>query len=58
VALARKFDIYAEAARPNRAIARTFHHLEPNPQGKLIISLVPEKNYACLNALEVVDESQ
>lgn len=58
VALARKFDIYAEAGRPNRAIARTFHHLEPNPQGKLIFSLVPEKNYACLNALEVVDESQ
>jgi hypothetical protein len=58
VALLRNFDIYKEAGGADRAVTRTFHGLEPNHQGKLIISMVPVANYACINAIEVVDESK
>ena len=57
VALARSFDIYKEAGGGDRAIQRVYQGLEPSPQGTLLISLVPVKNYACINALEVIDES-
>lgn len=57
-ALVRKLDIYKEAGGGDRALDKTFHGLEPTPQGKLIISFVPSANYACLNALEVRDESK
>ena len=57
IALLRNFDIYKEAAGSDRALTRTFHGLEANHQGKLVISLLPVRNYACINALEVVDES-
>lgn len=58
VALVRSLDIYKEAGGADRAMARTFHGLKPNPQGKMVISMIPEKNYACINALELVDESK
>ena len=58
VALKRNFDIYKEAGGSDRAITYTVHDLEPNHQGKLVISLVPAQNYACINALELVDESR
>ena len=56
IALIRNFDIYREGGA-NRALVRTFHNLQPNAQGKLVISLVPVRNYACINAIEVLDES-
>ena len=40
------------------ALALPIHGLEPDPQGKLAITLMPVRNYASLNALEVVDESK
>jgi hypothetical protein len=58
VALVRNFDIFREAGGSDLALTRVFHGLEPNPQGKLVISLVPVRNYACINALEVIDESK
>jgi hypothetical protein len=58
VALLRNFDIYKEAGGSDRALIRTFQNLQANPQGKLVISLVPVRNYACINALEIVDESR
>ena len=58
VTLARNFDIYKEAGGSDRPVTRTFHNLEANHQGKLKISLVPVTNYACINALEIVDESK
>jgi hypothetical protein len=58
VPLARSYDIFEEAGGSNRCVSRTFHNLEPNHQGKLVISLTPSKNYASINALEVVDESK
>jgi Malectin domain len=57
-ALVRKLDVYKEAGGGDRALDKTFHNLEPSPQGKLIISFVPIANYACINALEVIDESK
>ncbi len=56
VALLRSFDIAREAGRPLRANAQTFRGLKPNAQGKLALSFVPVRDYACLNALEVTDE--
>jgi hypothetical protein len=58
LALAHSFDIFKEAGGPDRAVDRTFHNLHPNPQGKLVISMMPSENYACVNAIEVVDEGR
>jgi len=57
VALLRNFDIYKDAGG-SRALVKTFHGLEPNAQGKLLLSFVPVKNYASIRAIEVVDESK
>jgi hypothetical protein len=58
VALRRGFDIFKEAHGSDRAIIVPFHGLEPDPRGKITISLLPVRNYASLNALEVTDESK
>ena len=58
IALVRNFDIYKEAGGTERPVTRTFHGLEANHQGKLILSLVPVTNYACINAIEITDESK
>jgi len=57
VALKRDFDIFKEAGGAKRALIWSVHDVEPNHQGKLIISLVPVENYAAINAFEIVDES-
>jgi malectin (di-glucose binding ER protein) len=56
VALLRKFEISKEAGGPDRALVKIFHGLEPNAEGKLILSFVPVENYACINAIEVTEE--
>jgi len=56
LALMRNFDIFKEAGGDNRPLDKVFHSLEPNAQGKLVLSFVPVRNYACINAIEVVDE--
>jgi Malectin domain len=58
VAVAREFDVFKRAGGAERAVVQTFRGLEPNYQGKLEISLVPDKNLAILSALEVVDEGR
>jgi len=58
VPLLKNFDIFKEAGGASRALGRTFHGLEPNAAGQLVISFIPVKNDACVNALEVVDESE
>ncbi|MFB3922872.1 MAG: malectin domain-containing carbohydrate-binding protein [Terriglobia bacterium] len=58
VHLLKNFDIFKEAGGASRALTRSFHGLEPNAAGQLLVSFVPVRNYACLNALEVVDESE
>ena len=57
-ALLRNFDIFKEAGGANRAVQKTFHALPASATGKLLLTFVPVKNYACLNAIEVVDESK
>lgn len=57
VALLRNFDMYKEAGL-NRQIVRMFPHLQPNAQGKLLLSFVPVKNYANVSAIEVVPEDR
>jgi len=56
--LAHNFDIFKEAHGPERPVDRTFRNLHPNAQGKLVISMVPVDNYACINAIEVIDETR
>jgi hypothetical protein len=58
VAVRRGFDIFKEAHGSGRAIILPLHGVEPDPYGKLTISLRPTHNYASLNALEVTDESK
>ncbi len=55
--LLRSFDIFKEAGGENQAVDKTFHGLQPNAQGKLILTFEPIKDYASLNAIEVVEES-
>jgi hypothetical protein len=57
IALLRNFDIFRTAGGAQRAIEKTFHGVTPNAQGKIELSFVPVVNYACVNAIEVVDES-
>ena len=58
ILLRRGFDIFKEARGAGRAITFTAHGLEPDGQGKLDIALSPTRNYACVNAIEVLDESR
>ena len=57
-ALLRDFDVFHETGASNRALVKSFHKLKPNAQGQLALDFVPSKNYALINAIEVVDESQ
>jgi hypothetical protein len=58
VVLRRGFDIFKEAHGSGRGVTWTAHGLEPDTQGKLNIALTPVRNYACVNAVEVLDESK
>ncbi|MGA7340588.1 MAG: malectin domain-containing carbohydrate-binding protein [Terracidiphilus sp.] len=57
VALLRNFDIYGRGGGPNRAVTETFRGVEPNAAGLIDLSFVPVKNYACVSAIEVTDET-
>jgi hypothetical protein len=54
--LTRKLDI-VEAVGSGRAMVKTYHGLLPNAQGKLIVSFVPDVNYASVDAIEVEEEA-
>jgi hypothetical protein len=56
LALTRNLDI-VEVAGSGRALIKTYHGLRPNAQGKLIVSFVPDVNYASIDALEVEEET-
>ena len=58
VALLRGFSIYEKAGGPNKPITETFHGVEPNAAGLIVLNFVPDSNYALLNAIEVTDESE
>ncbi|HEY2015063.1 MAG TPA: malectin domain-containing carbohydrate-binding protein [Bryobacteraceae bacterium] len=58
IVLRHGFDIFREARGSGRATTFSTHGLEPDAQGKLSIALIPTRNYACINAIEVLDESR
>ena len=55
-ALLRNLDVFQEAGGANRALVRTFEHLEPNAQGKFILDFVPDRNLATVTAIELSAE--
>ena len=57
-ALLRNFDIFRAAGGSQRAIEKSFRGISSNAQGKIVLSFVPVVNYACVNAIEVVDDSK
>ena len=57
IALERKFNTIKRSGKMNRGIVQSFDHLEPNYQGKLVLSLLPNPTYAFINALEVIDQT-
>jgi len=58
VTLLRNFDIFKEAGGANRVVEKTFHGLPASAAGKLLLTFAPDKNYACVSAIEVVDETK
>lgn len=56
--LERNLDVYKAAGGPYHALRKTYRGLRPTPNGKLVFQLVPSRNYAFLNALEIFDEER
>lgn len=54
--LIRRLDIFQQVGF-SHVLQKTFHGLEPNAQGKLMISFSPIVDYASVSALEIDDES-
>jgi hypothetical protein len=57
VNLLHNFDIFEAGDGAFHVVARSFHGLHPNGQGKLLVSFTPVVNYAEVQAIEVVDEA-
>jgi hypothetical protein len=58
VALLRDFDILKEAGGEGRPLDRAFSGIRPNAQGKILLSFVPTNGMACVNGIEVVEDSR
>ncbi len=58
VALLRNFDIFKEAGGEGRPLNRVFSGVRPNAQGKIMLDFVPIKGMACVNGIEIVDDSR
>ncbi len=58
VALLRGFDIIQEAGGEGLPIDRSFSAIRPNAQGKILLTFVPVAGMACVNGIEVVDDSK
>jgi len=58
VAFERNFDLFQRAGGSNRAFIYTMKGLRPNHQDKIVISLVPVRNFPLVNAIEVLDEAR
>ncbi|MBL0155653.1 MAG: hypothetical protein IPP47_00870 [Bryobacterales bacterium] len=55
--LQQNLDIFKEAGGPFLAINKTYRGLKPTASGKLVFQFVPSKNYAFINAIEILDEA-
>jgi hypothetical protein len=51
--LLKKFDVLAQAGATHHVADQTFPNLTGKAQGKLVLSFVPVRNYAIINAIEV-----
>ncbi len=58
MALLRDFDIFKEAGGEGLPLERTFSGIRPNAQGKIILTFVPVKGMACVNGIEIVEDSK
>jgi hypothetical protein len=58
VKLLENFDVFTEAGGENIALEKIFRNISPNAQGKIVLSFVPITNYAMINGIEIVDETQ
>lgn len=58
VALMRNFDIFKEARGEGIPLDRTFSGIRPNAQGKIVLTFVPINGMACVNGIEVVEDSK
>jgi len=58
VALLRDFDIFKEAGGEGRPLDRTFSGVRPTAQGKIVLTFVPVVGMACVNGIEVVEDSR
>lgn len=56
--LLQDFDIFKEAGGVRRPVVKTFHGIEPDAQGKIMLRFSPIVNYPLINAIEVRDESK
>jgi hypothetical protein len=54
-ALLKNFDLVNEA-RQSDVVTRRFNGLEPNAQGKLLLSFVPVDGYATVTGIEVLPQ--
>jgi hypothetical protein len=54
--LLANFDVFKQVGSLH-ALDKTFKGLEPNAQGKLVLTFTPIRDYALVNAIEVVDEA-
>ncbi len=55
-ALLTRLDVFQEAGARHELI-KTFHGIEPNAQGNVLVSFVPRVNYAMVSGLELIDET-
>ena len=53
--LLNNFTPAAEAGGTNRTVEESFENLSPNSQGMLLLEFVPVRNYAEINAIELVE---
>lgn len=58
VALLRDFDIFREAGGEGRPLNRTFPGVRPTAQGKIVLTFVPVTGMACVNGIEVLEDSE
>jgi hypothetical protein len=56
-ALVKRLDVFKEAGGADRPLVKIYRGLEPNAQGKLLLSFVPIRDYAILSGIEVLPES-
>ncbi len=58
VALLRNFDISKEAGGEGVPVDRAFSGVRPTAQGKIVLNFVPINGMACVNGIEVIEESR